>query len=210
MSKKFFPLIALILFACGEAPSDPNKTPREEAVILQDSALKIMKEGTDTQAMEKSIALLNQAIEKDPQLKSAYFHKMNIYKNSGNEEGIFQTLVESNDNNPNDAYTTLNLGMEYEDHGEIEKANTKYKQAVILFQSALDTIPQTKGLIRNTYIMNLAMAETLANQEIDPSELSKGMDEAEIENLRIALNTMKGMTREDILNLRKNGQTKKD
>lgn len=179
-------------------------------MVLQDSALKIMKQGADAQAMNKSIALLNQAIEKDPHLKSAYFHKMNIYKNSGNEEGIFQTLIESNNKNPNDAYTTLNLGMEYEDHGEMEKANAKYNEAVKLFQSTLDTIPETKGLIRNTYIMNLAMAETLANQDIDPSELSKGMDEDEYENLKIALNTMKAMNREDILNLRKNSQPKKN
>lgn len=203
MRKNLLPFIGLILISCGQPSADQHKTAKEEAVILQDSALKVLKQKTDVNAVEKSIALLNQAIERDPQLKSAYFHKMNIYKKKGDNEGIFKTLIESNENNPGDAFTTLNLGREYESHGDIEKANIKYDQAVLLFESALDTLPEEQSLIRNTYILNMAMAKTLANQEFDLSQISNGLDAAEIENLKIALNAMKAMSRENVVNMHK-------
>lgn len=49
----------------------------------------------------------------------------------------------------------------------------------------------------------------LSVRAIDLDALSKGMDADELENLNIALNTMKSMNREDILNLQKNNHPKK-
>lgn len=203
MRKNLFPLVGLILIACGQPAADHSKTAKEEAIILQDSALKVLRQGPDNHAVDKSLALLDKAIEKNPHLKSAYFHKMNIYKKKGDTEGMFKTLVEENDNNPKDAYSTLSVGLEYEVRGDTEKADKKYNEAVRLFEATLDTLPAKNGLIRNTYILNLAMAKTLANQNFDISEVSGEMDEAEIENLKIALTTLKSMNRDDLLNLRK-------
>lgn len=202
----FSPVALLILVACSSSPNSDNGnqlTPHQQAILLKDSAVHIMHENSDQSSYDGALNLLDQALAKDPQLKSAYFYKMRLYTKMDDDEGYFNTMVASDKNIPGDPYSALHLGMQYEKRDNPEKAHDKYVEAIGLFESQLDTLSIKNPLIRNTFIMNLALANTLAGQDIDPDNLKTELSEPEKENLNIVLNTLKSMTREDLLNLQK-------
>lgn len=205
-TKLLFFCATAILTACGTAQDQDqaNVSPRQEAILLQDSAVKQMKAPVGSTAFDESLKLLNQAIKIDPKLKSAYYHKMQYFLKKGDTDEAFRTRVAANKAMPGDAIATLNIGIEYEKRDSLRKAKAKYREAVTLFENILDTIDTNSGLIRNTYILNLALASILANTDGESKSLDLGLSEPERENLDIALNTLKGMTREDLLHLHKN------
>lgn len=198
----------LLLLACGDSSVDTrNLTPEERSVLLTDSAAKMMRNPVESDAYARSLSLIDSALALNPTNKKAYFIKIQYYKRKGDPDAAFDVMVASSKNVPGDGFTALNMGMEYERRGDKEAAADQYEKAVKLFANALDTLDAKRPVVRNTYIMNLGMALTLGPSDISLGSVRNELSKAENENLDLALNTFKGMTREDLLLIQKNKST---
>lgn len=202
--------IALVLAACGtqeggdakenaEMTQAPTPVQKNPAMALRDSAMQIVYGAPGEVDAEKSLRLLDEAMAMDPGNRSIFYSKMQVLSKFGTEEDVFNMLVRLDTLDFKDGYTTLQLGVEYEMRGETEKADAKYYDAIAIFSAILDTMQNTQFISRNNNILNLAVAERLANQ--NQQKLQSVMNDEEKEYLKDILDQIKNAKREDLLKM---------
>lgn len=200
MNKIKYAFLILVIAACGNnEPAEAIKTPREQAVALRDSAVRMAAQNKDESSIKKSLALLDEAIVLDPDNKGLYTAKMNIYSRSGDFENLSAVLEQLDGSNLKDPYSTLQLGMEYEMQGKREKANKKYSESIDGFISILDTMQVDHRLKRNNLLMNVALAASLSESDSDKARLEAIMTDAERGNLNASIEQLYSVPREDVL-----------
>ncbi|NEN23694.1 hypothetical protein G3O08_09300 [Cryomorpha ignava] len=208
MNKIKYAFLILVIAACSNnEPTETTKTPQEQAVALRDSAVKMAAQNKDATSIEKSLALLDQAIALDPDNKNFYNAKMNIYSRSGDFENVSKILEQLDGSNLKDPYSTLQLGMEYELQGKRDEANKKYSESIDGFISIIDTMKVDHRLKRNTLIMNVALAASLSESDSDKARLEAIMTDAERENLKSSIDQLYSLPREEVLNRRRQKQS---
>lgn len=208
MNKIIYVVLILVLAACGnDKPTEVVKTPQQQAVALRDSAVKMAAQNNDAVSIEKSLALLDQAIVLDPDNRGLYNAKMNIYSKSGNFKGVSKILEKLDGSNLKDPYSTLQLGMEYELQGKRDEANKKYTESVDAFILILDTMQVDHILKRNTLLLNVALGASLSESAADKEKLDAIISEAERENLNASIEQIYSLPREEILNKRRKKQS---
>jgi tetratricopeptide (TPR) repeat protein len=208
MNKIKYAFLIVVIAACGNnKPVEVTKTPQEQAVALRDSAVKMAAQNKNEGDIQRSLALLDEAMALDPENKAIYTAKMNIYSKSGDYESLSKVLEDLDGSKVKDPYYTLQLGMEYELQGNRDAANTKYSEAVDAFLSIVDTMQVDNRLRRNTFLMNAALASTLSESDSDRAKLDAIMSDAERENLSSAIEQLDNVPREDLLNQRRKKQS---
>lgn len=204
MNKINYAFLILLIAACGNnEPAEVAKSPQEQAAALRDSAIRMAARNTDEASINKSLALLDEAIALDPDNKALYNAKMNIYSNSGDYENLAIVLETLNTSSLKDPYSTLQLAMEYELQGKRDKANEKYSESVDAFIEIADTMKVDHTLKRNTLLLNIALAASLSESEADKEKLDAILSDAERENLEASIEQVYSLPREEILNRRR-------
>jgi len=207
MNKMKYAFLIVVIAACGtNEPTEVAKTPQEQAVALRDSAVRMAAQNKQEGDIQKSLALLDEAMALDPENKGFYTAKMNIYSKSGDFENLSKVLEKLDGSNLKDPYYTLQLAMEYELQGNREAANMKYSEAVDSFISIIDTMKADHRFKRNTLLMNVALASSLSESASDKAKLDAIMTDAERENLNPAIEQLNAVPREEVLNRRRNKQ----
>ena len=207
MNKMKYAFLIVVIAACGtNEPTEVAKTPQEQAVALRDSAVRMAAQNKQEGDIQKSLALLDEAMALDPENKGFYTAKMNIYSKSGDFENLSKVLEKLDGSNLKDPYYTLQLAMEYELQGNREAANMKYSEAVDSFISIIDTMKADHRFKRNTLLMNVALAASLSESASDKAKLDAIMTDAERENLNPAIEQLNAVPREEVLNRRRNKQ----
>ena len=207
MNKMKYAFLIVVIAACGtNEPTEVAKSPQEQAVALRDSAVRMAAQNKQEGDIQKSLALLDEAMALDPENKGFYTAKMNIYSKSGDFENLSKVLEKLDGSNLKDPYYTLQLAMEYELQGNREAANMKYSEAVDSFISIIDTMKADHRFKRNTLLMNVALASSLSESASDKAKLDAIMTDAERENLNPAIEQLNAVPREEVLNRRRNKQ----
>lgn len=205
MTKYIIPFIALLAFSCGSSESENNTEDVAKNSIsaqnLLDSAQAMIKDG-DTQSYEAAIQLIDEAIAKDPNFKSAYIGKISILVNMGDDSALLNSMKIAQAKFPNDPYLNLHLGMEYELNQDTEKAYQMYVASLNSFVTVLDTM-QNSALKRNSLLMNLAMANVLSEEKLNQDQVMEVLSEDEMMNYKTSEETFASMDRQALLNLRR-------
>lgn len=204
MNKIKYAFLILVIAACGNNKNtEIAKTPKEQAVALRDSAVRMAAQNKEEGSIAKSLALLDEAIALDPDNKGLYTAKMNIYSKSGDFENLSKVLEHLDGSNLKDPYSTIQLGMEYELQGKRDQANKKYSEAIDGFIAIIDTMKVDHRLLRNSLLMNVALAASLSESDADKAKLEAIMTDAERENLNPSIEQFNKIPREEILNRRR-------
>lgn len=198
---KYAVILSTLLVACSTPSNDTVaevvKSPREKAIVLRDSALIMSKNGN----VEGSIALIDKAISIDPKSRKVILSGFNTQYINSTKNDVVNVLEIISGSDLKDPYSSLHLGVEYELLDKKELANNKYNEAVSLFIAVLDTMPITKELKRNTHLMNLALAVTLSDSDLNKQKLISVMSEAEKKDLEISLEALNNSSREKLLRI---------
>lgn|SRR5690554_2028608 len=203
MNKLKLVVVALILTACGAQESNKIETSiqteKDPALALRDSAMQLVYGQSGEIDYTESLRLLDEAIALDPGNRSIFYSKMQVLSKSGSEEDIFNMQVSLDTLDFKDGYTTLQLGVEYELRGDIDKADAKYHEAIGIFSAILDTMQNTPLVSRNNNILNLAVAETLVQNGQD--KLQTVMTDEEKQHLSEIIDQIKNSKRADLLQM---------
>lgn len=205
MTKYFIPIVALLAFSCGSIESETTTAVSSSNTIsaenLVDSALAISKNG-DSQSDQKAIQLMDEAIAQDPNLKSAYIGKIALLFNMGDDSAILSSMEIAQAKFPNDPYIDLHLALEYELAEDTESAYPMYVEALSSFVLVLDTM-QGSALLRNSLLINMAMANVLSPDKLSEAEVMNVLSEDEMENYNTSEESFSSMDRQALLNLRR-------
>ncbi len=198
------PAIAL-LAACGSGENADNSDAAAKkeitAEMLCDSAAAIVLKAKSEADLSKSVALYDEAIAKDENLKRAYIGKVSALKSMDDKGPLLQAMNDAQRFYKNDPFWTLHLGMENELQGNEETAMENYARAAAGFSSAIDTLSNQTIIIRNSYIMNLALSNVLVGEESGSTAV---LTEGELQSYKTAEEQFLTMDREALLNLRRN------
>lgn len=201
MNKIKLAVLAIVLVACGSQEGDTIETlkpvAKNPAMALRDSAMRIAYESEGDVNFERSFALLDEAMALDPSNKAIFYSKMQLLTKSGSQEEIFNMLVRLDTLDFKDPYSNIQLGVEYELRGEMEKANAKYQDAINIYVSILDTMQNTPKISRNNNVLNLIVAERLVQE--DQQKLLDVINDDERQSLSDLISQIKNMDRKDLL-----------
>jgi tetratricopeptide (TPR) repeat protein len=205
MTKYIIPFIALLGFSCGTSETEnKGQDPANNSITVQDlldSAQALSKNG-DTQSYQTAIQLIDEAIAKDPNFKSAYIGKISVLENMGDDSALLTSMETAQAKFPNDPYLNLHLAMEYELMQDTAKAYPLYYESLESFAVVLDTM-QNSALKRNSLLMNLAMANVLSPNKLSDSDVMLVLSPDEMENYKTSEETFASMDRQALLNLRR-------
>jgi len=153
-------LISCLLFsACNSKTQEHNYN--EKAKQLNDSAVTMSFQLSDTAKVMAAIQLLNEATNIQSDYYSAYWNKLVFQSQLGLIDDAFATLKIMEQISPKNPDLKLRLGNFYEQHKkDTIQAMSKYREADLLYKSILDTI-NTNSLsyqsIITSYALNLKM-----------------------------------------------------
>src|SRR5690554_6118923 len=201
MNKFNLLILAIIVVACGNNPKEKDETfesqQRSSAISMRDSAMKMAYGSAEDFDYEKILKLLDNAIAADPENKSIFYSKMQIVTKSGTQDDMFNMLLRLDTMDFKDPYADIQLGVEYELRGEIEKADGKYHDAIDFYAAILDTMENTPFVSRNNNVLNLAVAERLVRE--NPNKLEDVLTEDEKQYLGDLIDQIRNKMREELL-----------
>lgn len=201
MNKFNLLLLSIILVACGTNKGDSTQNSKSAeksvAMAMRDSALKIAYGPMEELDYLKSLKLLDEAMAMDPSNKSIFYSKMQVVSKSGTQDDIFNMLQRLDTMDFKDPYADIQLGVEYEMRGEMEKADAKYLDAINIYAAILDTMTNTPTVSRNNNVLNLAVAERLVQN--NPNKLQDVITEEEKQYLGELIEQIQNRKREDLL-----------
>lgn len=153
--------IGCIIFSCSE--NDPKKIDpkameyNNQAMDLffdaQFSSKKIANE-----SFEKSLNLINIAIELDPHYTLAYINKAKTLSKLGLYKDAIESLNIVRDIDPNNIESITLQGFYYEKSGDMNKANENYKAAISAYNIAIEENEDNLNYITNRIFL-LAFTE---------------------------------------------------
>ncbi len=204
--KRLWILAAIaIVAACGSGENaDNNDTVAKKEInadMLCDSAAAMVLKASSDSDLSKSVALYDEAIAKDENLQKAYLGKISALKAMDDRVSLLEAMNDAERFYKNDPFWTLHLGMENELQGNQESAMESYARAADGFSKSIDTLSNQTIIIRNSYIMNLALANVLVGQETGTTSV---LTEGEMQSYKTAEEQFLSMDREALLNLRRN------
>lgn len=208
MNKIILPLFALVIVSCDD--TQPTEKLQDgtstalTAVELRDSAVVLAYDAETMSQKEQAVALYDQAIELDPYNKQSYMGKLGIISMMGDNQKLLSNLEEVHGRFPDNPFIALHLGMEYELQETMDKAQPLYGKSLATFLSTIDTMTASSPLIRNSYLMNMAVANVLVVEKKDASEIAEILDADEFENYQITITQIEAMDHDALLNLRRN------
>lgn len=200
MNKIKLVVLAIVLVACGSNEGDTNqntKSVKDSAMALRDSAMRIAYGPPGEFDYQKSLRLLDEAMAMDPSNKLLFNSKMQIVSKSGSQDDVFNMLVRLDTLNFKDPYSSLQLGVEYEFRGEPDMADAKYHEVINEYVAILDTMQNTPLMSRNNNVLNLAVAESLVQE--NPHKLQDVMTDEEKQYLGDLVDEIQNTNREDLL-----------
>ncbi len=208
MNKIFLPLFALFIVSCGDSQpaieTQNMATTKISAKELRDSAAVISFESDTPVELQKAVSLYDQAIVMDPNDKQAHMGKLATISKIGDDQNLLSSLEKVHAQFPQDPFIALHLGMEYELQKTMAEAQPLYSQSLDTFIATLDTMSTSSSLVRNSYLMNMAMANVLVTDKKNNDEIAKVLDVDEMENYQTTKNQIEAMDRNALLNLRRN------
>jgi Tfp pilus assembly protein PilF len=155
-------LLSVLTVSCT---AQTEKKNRQEAIDLNNQAVKIMSENPDS-----ALKLLDRAIEIDKSDYSFYSNKANIFIARKDYAKAISSAEKAVEAKPDLAESVLFLGMLYDKTNQTEKAKKQYEQAISLFDNRL----KTQDKYEQSNRMNRAVSQLLLGQvEQGKKELKK-------------------------------------
>lgn len=176
MNKITLFVFVLILFACANSESEQvsitqSSAPvvlsyEEHAAALRDSALRISLSANDEVAIREGLRLFDEAMDMDPNSKTIFYSKMKILSDHRMYDEVFQMLKRLDTLEFKDAYSTLQLAIEYELRNDMNNAEEKYIEAAEGFYQSIIAIEDQTAIERSNLLLNLAVAERLSENVV--------------------------------------------
>jgi Tfp pilus assembly protein PilF len=158
--KNIFILLPIILTVSCITQTD--KKNKQEAINLNDQAIKLMTENPDS-----ALILLDKAIEIDNSNYIFHSNKANIFIARKDYARAISSVEKAVEVKPDLAESVMFLGMLYDRNNQNEKAKKQYEKAVILYDNRIekhDQYEQSNRMNRAVTLIFLGQVEQGKNE----------------------------------------------